>query len=123
MSCPFHSSIRQTPCTPRPARPIPLNIPHPERLLSKLFFPAPVQLERPPLVPDPIADPVVCPNVDEGFDAVFEEGGDVVRGGVKRVEGGPEGEANGVGAGREGSGGEGGGDTEESTSRWEVEVG
>ena len=41
---------------------------------------------------------------------------------MKSVEGGCEGEADGVGAGGEGGGGEGGRDAEEIAGCWEVEV-
>ena len=54
---------------------------------------------------------------------MFEEGGDVVMRGVEPIEGGREGEANGVGAGGEWGGGEGGRGAKESAGRWEVEVG
>jgi len=45
---------------------------HTERLLTKLLLPAPVQSEHPLLILDPVADPVVCPDVDEDLDATFK---------------------------------------------------
>src|ERR1700761_5124673 len=97
---PVDCSKAQSLRTPRKTRPslgeVAANSPRPQRLRRKLRLPAPLERQRPAFVAHPVADPIVCPYVDEHAHATLEQAADVVgRRGGEAVElcakGGPDG--------------------------------
>ena len=80
MACAVYSSKREPLRTPGLPSNLSLNKPGRKWLLTKCHFPAPLHVERPGLVTDPVANPVICAYVYQCSHVALEKGGDVVVG-------------------------------------------
>lgn len=92
MAGPVERQKRERSRVPGQASDLPIHLPLLERLADKSFLASPLQSQRHTVIPDPVADPVICPYVDEGANPAFEQRGNVVlrreHGVVRRMEGG-----------------------------------
>lgn len=90
MPSPFDCSKREPFRTPCPPRPLPIYNPISQLLLHELLLPTPLQCQRPPLIPYPVAYPIVISHIYEHADASFQECRDVVGAGMERILAVPE---------------------------------
>ena len=83
MSSPIYSRKRQPISAPRLTNHLSIDPPFPQWLAYERLLASPGHLERPTLVSDPIAGPIICPDIDECAYATFEELSNV---GIRLVE-------------------------------------
>ncbi len=86
----MNSSKRQSLCTPSLPSGLSVDIPISQLLRRKFRLPTPFQRERPSLVTDPVAYPIVRAYVDKHLDTTLKKSSNVVFSGVETILSGAE---------------------------------
>jgi len=83
-SC-VNSSKRETVRAARLSSHMTIDVPRAQWDRRKVLSTVPIKRERPRLVSDPVAYPVICPDIDKDADPTLEQGANVVHRTVQLV--------------------------------------